>query len=432
MHDVFISYEHESKSIADNICASLENSKIRCWYAPRDVIGDYATSIVEAISNSKVFVLVLNENASKSPHVLNEVELAYKMIMEKKIIIIPFKVDNLTLSMAMEYYVKRLHWIDASNRSLEVAISDLKEKLMGILNIKSIQPIPIVHERMPNKYFFDEDEKEKKRLALQAQLLKDFDQQIYDNIIIGKNNLQVLDIGSNNGRVIIDRIGDKIEVSKIIGLEYEEHSVEYANKEYGSDNIIFYQCDVEAEGFDCFLEKVMKENNIQSFDIINMSMIILHMNRPYTLIKTLRRFLSSDGVLYIRDIDDGINFAYPDPNNDFERVYAICNDNETSGYRRSGRQIYGYLKKCGFRNIRLERSGLNSIGMDFTKKQALFDIYFSFILEDLKVMMDRYPGNEKIMKDYEWYSNIYELLEERFHSEEFLFSLGFMIFTATK
>ena len=38
MHDVFISYEHESKSIADNIVASLEASKIRCWYAPRDVI----------------------------------------------------------------------------------------------------------------------------------------------------------------------------------------------------------------------------------------------------------------------------------------------------------------------------------------------------------------------------------------------------------
>ena len=55
MNDVFISYVHESKSIADNICAYLENNKIRCWYAPRDVIGDYATSIVEAISNSKIF-----------------------------------------------------------------------------------------------------------------------------------------------------------------------------------------------------------------------------------------------------------------------------------------------------------------------------------------------------------------------------------------
>ena len=127
MHDVFISYEHESKSIADNICSVLERNKIRCWYAPRDVIGDYATSIVDAISNTKIFVLILNENSSNSRHVLNEVEIAYKI--ENNLTIIPFKVDNKTLSMAMEYYVKRLHWIDASDRSLDIAIDDLMKKI---------------------------------------------------------------------------------------------------------------------------------------------------------------------------------------------------------------------------------------------------------------------------------------------------------------
>ena len=69
--DVFISYEHQSKSIADNICAVLESKGIRCWYAPRDVYGDYATSIVEAIESCKVFVLILNCDSSNSPHVLN-------------------------------------------------------------------------------------------------------------------------------------------------------------------------------------------------------------------------------------------------------------------------------------------------------------------------------------------------------------------------
>ncbi len=36
-HDVFISYAHEDKAIADAICAKLEENKIRCWIAPRDI-----------------------------------------------------------------------------------------------------------------------------------------------------------------------------------------------------------------------------------------------------------------------------------------------------------------------------------------------------------------------------------------------------------
>lgn len=47
MADVFISYEHGSNPIADNMVSVLESRRIRCWYAPRDVIGDHTTSIVE-------------------------------------------------------------------------------------------------------------------------------------------------------------------------------------------------------------------------------------------------------------------------------------------------------------------------------------------------------------------------------------------------
>ena len=134
--DVFISYEHESKSIADNICSVLESRGVRCWYAPRDVYGDYATSIVEAIEKCKVFVLILNHNSSESPHVLNEVEMAYKRILNGEITIIPFKVDEGILSKAMEYYVKRLHWIDAVSEPLEKSIHHLYEQLVPILGIE--------------------------------------------------------------------------------------------------------------------------------------------------------------------------------------------------------------------------------------------------------------------------------------------------------
>ena len=36
-HDVFISYAHEDKPMADALCATLEQNGLRCWIAPRDV-----------------------------------------------------------------------------------------------------------------------------------------------------------------------------------------------------------------------------------------------------------------------------------------------------------------------------------------------------------------------------------------------------------
>ena len=125
--DVFLSYEHNMKSVVDHICSVLEAEGIRCWYAPRDVNGDYATSIVNAIDEANIFVVVLNNAASKSVHVLNEVEIAYKRIIEKEseLTILPFKLDSEDLSKAMEYYIKRLHWIDASTQGIENAILEL-------------------------------------------------------------------------------------------------------------------------------------------------------------------------------------------------------------------------------------------------------------------------------------------------------------------
>ena len=148
MPDVFISYEHESKSIADNVVSVLESRRIRCWYAPRDVIGDYATSIVDAIESSKVLVLILSKTASDSPHVLNEVEIAYQKVIEGNLTIVPFKIDDESMSRAMEYYIKRLHWIDATSKSLEAAIDNLYEMLADILQIERV-PEPAQAGNLP-------------------------------------------------------------------------------------------------------------------------------------------------------------------------------------------------------------------------------------------------------------------------------------------
>ena len=74
-HDVFISYSHKDKSVADAICARLEGDGVRCWYAPRDIApgSDWAGSIIDAIASAKIMVLIFTDFSNASSQVLREV-----------------------------------------------------------------------------------------------------------------------------------------------------------------------------------------------------------------------------------------------------------------------------------------------------------------------------------------------------------------------
>jgi anti-anti-sigma regulatory factor len=130
-HDVFVSYASSDKAMADAVCATLESRRIRCWIAPRDVLpgADYAGSLIDAISLSRVFVLVLSSSSNQSPHVMREVERA----VTKAIPIIPLRIENVTLTKAMEYYLSTPHWLDALTPPLENHLRRLADTVTKIL-----------------------------------------------------------------------------------------------------------------------------------------------------------------------------------------------------------------------------------------------------------------------------------------------------------
>ena len=57
---IFISYSSKNKAIADAVCHKLEERKMKCWIAPRDILpgANYAEELINAIDNSKLFVLI--------------------------------------------------------------------------------------------------------------------------------------------------------------------------------------------------------------------------------------------------------------------------------------------------------------------------------------------------------------------------------------
>jgi outer membrane protein assembly factor BamB len=130
-HDVFISYAVEDKPTADAACATLEARRIRCWIAPRDVLPgmDYAQSLVEAINQSRVMVLIFSARSNHSPHVRREVERA----VSAGIPILPFRIEDVSPSPSLEYFIATAHWLDALTPPLERHLKHLAETVKLLL-----------------------------------------------------------------------------------------------------------------------------------------------------------------------------------------------------------------------------------------------------------------------------------------------------------
>jgi hypothetical protein len=76
--DTFISYSSKDKTAADAACAVLERAGIRCWIAPRDIRPgqEYGHSIIEAIDQCRVMVLIFSADANDSRQIHREIERA--------------------------------------------------------------------------------------------------------------------------------------------------------------------------------------------------------------------------------------------------------------------------------------------------------------------------------------------------------------------
>lgn len=129
---VFISHSGKDNLLATALCHYLESRNIRCWMAPRDIyVGkDYAQSIMEAIEDSAIMIVIFSAFANASKHVKNEVERAFN----HQLIVMPFRIENVLPSRSLEYFLGSTHWLDAFDDKAEKYFEVLYKNCNTILN----------------------------------------------------------------------------------------------------------------------------------------------------------------------------------------------------------------------------------------------------------------------------------------------------------
>ena len=128
---IFISYSHKDAIVANAICNSLENDGIECWIAPRNILPGvkWAHAINGAIKEAKALILVFSENSNMSDQVLREIELA----IGNKLIIIPVKIEDISPTESMEYYLSTLQWITLRGKLTDSKLEEFNEKISNAL-----------------------------------------------------------------------------------------------------------------------------------------------------------------------------------------------------------------------------------------------------------------------------------------------------------
>ncbi len=120
---IFISHSSKDDPTANLICEYLENNDIECWLDHRDAKpgSQWEDSIVSAIKDSDLMLLVFSNHANVSKHVGRELTLAAK----NEIDIIPIKIEEFHPISKFEYYLVDIQWYNAIGVPLENHLNKL-------------------------------------------------------------------------------------------------------------------------------------------------------------------------------------------------------------------------------------------------------------------------------------------------------------------
>jgi hypothetical protein len=130
--DVFISYSTSDQQMANTIWTFLKSKGISCWMAPDSILPgeEWGDSILRGIQNCKIMVLVFSQAANDSGPVRSEVDRA----VNARKVLIPFRIENVAPTGAMEFHIGRRHWLDAYRGPIERHLGLLERAVNDVLH----------------------------------------------------------------------------------------------------------------------------------------------------------------------------------------------------------------------------------------------------------------------------------------------------------
>lgn len=275
------------------------------------------------------------------------------------------------------------------------------------------------------------EKNEIKRLRVQIDLLSSYEAPILAQIFSEGRNLSILDIGCNDGKKTVERFSSE-SVSQVIGLEYNEELATKAQRTYGNGQFSFYRLDVEAEDFAERLCEIMKEKKIDRFDMIYLSFVLMHLSDVKRLLESVYPFLKENGKLFIIEANDSASTLSNDKNGLVAEFMEILKKDKYSGNRVLGKNICEVISDSGYNDICVWYDAISAGEGEKEKKEAIFTTFFTYLPEDILLLLDAEPGNEEYKSWSAWIDLKFKTLKRLILQEKSVISMGLKILTCKK
>ena len=269
---------------------------------------------------------------------------------------------------------------------------------------------------------FDTDY-EIERLNAQEELLWKAQLPFYSGFLNGKD-MMILDIGCSDGYKTVKEF-DRDNVRKVLALDSAPEAVSKAKANCGNEKFCFEMGNVEDADFEDRLIDLMKKYDIEAFDVVHLSLVVLHLKDPVRVLSILKKYIGKGGRIVIVEAND--DKATLSPDDYYLRKYnSLLKIDPYMGNRECANNMYIWLNQAGYHNIKDSYAFVQSGDME--TKKVMFNIYFSSLPVDFEDLCIDDPSNEDYRMAKDWLDeNIDDIYEYLLH-EATVFSFGVSIF----
>ena len=274
---------------------------------------------------------------------------------------------------------------------------------------------------------------EYKRLKIQGEALRPSDMLGVNYVreqLKDKKKVYILDVGCGYGVVGRDRFSDFPD-KVIIGIDISDVVLAKARALNDDPNAYYEKLDVLSENFEDEMEMLMDKYGIEKFDIVFGAYVLQHIKDPVKALRNLRSCLSNDGYVIFRQSDEGTYVTYGDDG----LVKRICERYLNApgiDDRFIGRKLFHYLESTGYKHVRVFGYFIDTSGMDFDERMALYKMRFSLRTMYYKKELERNPSNTEVQKELEWMVSALDKLQEVFGSPSFWYSETMLVAVARR
>ena len=433
--DVFISYRHEGgfdfssrlyeKLITNGYTAFLDKEGMNA--------GRFDTQLYRKIERADNFVLIL------SPHSLDRccnegdwvrLEIEKALELNKNIVLVfmegfsfpnnlPKTLENIKNFQGIHYFYTR----DGFNTAFSQLLLYLRDKDGNPL-------IQIKQKRTSNTYYetIGISEDEKKRIIKDHKICKDIETEIFQEMLSGRSNINVFNPAVYEITSTMDKYLDFPQIDHVYGFVCNKATADEANNIYGKNGHQFYAGNMEDIDFCNKMDIILEENNLDGFDMVDLTLILKDSDKPYEKLMSIVERLNNHAIIYVRELDDDMVIAHPDAQNKFAHLLKLLKTDKYAGNRNMGRSIYTFLRRTGATKVKMINTLLTTSGMNSRKRKMLFDTYFSYLEPEINDLIVQNPDNEQYLNAKRWLQDNYSQVQQAVMSPDFLFVSGFMFF----